>query len=64
MAEPESLNSVGVGSYRVEGIGYDFIPKVLDREVHTIHLHTAIHTIHTVTHIIQPYSYTYYLNNI
>jgi cystathionine beta-synthase len=31
LAQPESLNSAGVGSYRVEGIGYDFIPKVLDR---------------------------------
>ncbi|KAJ3080359.1 hypothetical protein HK102_003114 [Quaeritorhiza haematococci] len=30
LALPESLNS-GVGSYKVEGIGYDFIPKVLDR---------------------------------
>ena len=33
LAQPESLNSAGVGSYKVEGIGYDFIPKVLDREI-------------------------------
>ena len=33
LAQPESLNTVGVGSYRVEGIGYDFIPKVLDRAI-------------------------------
>jgi len=31
LALPESLNSAGVGTYKVEGIGYDFIPKVLDR---------------------------------
>lgn len=31
LAVPESLNSSGVGSYQVEGIGYDFIPDVLDR---------------------------------
>ena len=31
LAQPETLNTAGVGSYRVEGIGYDFIPKVLDR---------------------------------
>ncbi len=30
---PESLNSAGVGSYKIEGIGYDFIPRVLDRSV-------------------------------
>jgi len=27
---PQTLNTVQ-GSYKVEGIGYDFIPKVLDR---------------------------------
>jgi cystathionine beta-synthase len=32
LAQPESLNTEGVGSYQVEGIGYDFIPKVLERE--------------------------------
>jgi cystathionine beta-synthase len=33
LAQPEELNSAGVGTYAVEGIGYDFIPKVLDRTV-------------------------------
>ena len=33
LAQPESLNSEGVGTYKVEGIGYDFIPEVLDRSV-------------------------------
>jgi len=33
LAEPESLNVGGVGAYQVEGIGYDFIPEVLDRSV-------------------------------
>ncbi|KAI3643467.1 hypothetical protein MP228_013022 [Amoeboaphelidium protococcarum] len=32
LALPESLNS-SVASYKVEGIGYDFIPRVLDRSV-------------------------------
>jgi cystathionine beta-synthase len=32
LALPESLNT-GVGTYKIEGIGYDFIPKVLDRSV-------------------------------
>ncbi|KAI8907809.1 tryptophan synthase beta subunit-like PLP-dependent enzyme, partial [Gorgonomyces haynaldii] len=32
LAQPESLNSEGIHSYQVEGIGYDFIPKVLNRE--------------------------------
>eukprot|EP00184_Porphyridium_aerugineum_P005138 CAMPEP_0184698082 /NCGR_PEP_ID=MMETSP0313-20130426/4823_1 /TAXON_ID=2792 /ORGANISM="Porphyridium aerugineum, Strain SAG 1380-2" /LENGTH=479 /DNA_ID=CAMNT_0027156965 /DNA_START=466 /DNA_END=1905 /DNA_ORIENTATION=- len=32
LAQPESLNTE-TGSYLVEGIGYDFIPKVLDRKV-------------------------------
>lgn len=27
------MNGAGVGSYAVEGIGYDFIPRVLDRTV-------------------------------
>ncbi|KAI8834532.1 tryptophan synthase beta subunit-like PLP-dependent enzyme [Chytriomyces cf. hyalinus JEL632] len=31
LALPESLNPEGIHSYQVEGIGYDFIPKVLDR---------------------------------
>ncbi|KAF5094328.1 hypothetical protein D0Z00_003594 [Geotrichum galactomycetum] len=33
LALPETLNSEGVGSYQVEGIGYDFIPDVLDRNI-------------------------------
>jgi len=33
LAQPESLNETGVGSYKVEGIGYDFIPRVLDRSI-------------------------------
>ncbi|CAG0915194.1 unnamed protein product [Notodromas monacha] len=32
LAEPASLN-VSEGSYEVEGIGYDFVPTVLDRSV-------------------------------
>jgi cystathionine beta-synthase len=30
LAQPESLNN-GITSYKVEGIGYDFIPEALDR---------------------------------
>ncbi|KAI8915336.1 tryptophan synthase beta subunit-like PLP-dependent enzyme [Powellomyces hirtus] len=30
LAQPESLNAEGVHGYQVEGIGYDFIPEVLD----------------------------------
>lgn len=33
LAEPESLNSAGIKAYHVEGIGFDFVPKVLDRRV-------------------------------
>lgn len=34
LAEPDSLNDERrLQSYRVEGIGYDFIPEVLDRDV-------------------------------
>jgi cystathionine beta-synthase len=33
LAQPESLNTEGIHSYLVEGIGYDFIPTVLDRSV-------------------------------
>lgn len=32
LAEPESLNNA-LGSYKVEGIGYDFIPNVLERSL-------------------------------
>jgi cystathionine beta-synthase len=31
LAEPNDLNKSGIHSYKVEGIGYDFIPRVLDR---------------------------------
>lgn len=31
LALPESLNKTQLASYKVEGIGYDFIPKVLER---------------------------------
>jgi cystathionine beta-synthase len=33
LAQPESLNETDVTFYEVEGIGYDFIPTVLDRSV-------------------------------
>ena len=32
LAQPEALNHEGVHGYQVEGIGYDFIPKVLERK--------------------------------
>ena len=40
LAEPASLNEAGIQSYRVEGIGYDFIPQVLDRSI----VHTWVKT--------------------
>ena len=33
LAQPESLNKEGIHSYKVEGIGYDFVPKVLDHSL-------------------------------
>jgi cystathionine beta-synthase len=33
LAQPEELNAEGIHSYFVEGIGYDFIPTVLDRKL-------------------------------
>mmetsp|Transcript_27546 Transcript_27546/g.27769 ORF Transcript_27546/g.27769 Transcript_27546/m.27769 type:complete len:542 (+) Transcript_27546:110-1735(+) len=33
LAEPSDLNQAGVKPYLVEGIGYDFIPDVLDRSL-------------------------------
>lgn len=33
LAEPATLNNSDVTFYEVEGIGYDFIPTVLDRSV-------------------------------
>ncbi len=35
LAQPESLND-WLGTYKVEGIGYDFIPIVLDRDPHLV----------------------------
>ncbi|KAI9101740.1 tryptophan synthase beta subunit-like PLP-dependent enzyme [Phlyctochytrium arcticum] len=32
LAQPDSLNKEGIHGYQVEGIGYDFIPEVLDRK--------------------------------
>ena len=32
LAEPSSLNTA-TGSYKVEGIGYDFVPNVLERSL-------------------------------
>jgi cystathionine beta-synthase len=32
LAQPPELNTA-IGSYKVEGIGYDFIPNVLDRSI-------------------------------
>jgi len=31
LAEPAEMNAGGQKSYQVEGIGYDFIPRVIDR---------------------------------
>lgn len=33
LAEPESINDATTSFYEVEGIGYDFVPTVLDRSV-------------------------------
>lgn len=33
LAVPESLNKTDVNFYELEGIGYDFLPTVLDRSV-------------------------------
>jgi cystathionine beta-synthase len=32
LAEPADLNPEGIHGYKIEGIGYDFIPRVLDRK--------------------------------
>ncbi|KAI8809653.1 tryptophan synthase beta subunit-like PLP-dependent enzyme [Cladochytrium replicatum] len=32
LAHPDALNKEGVHSYQVEGIGYDFVPQVLERQ--------------------------------
>lgn len=36
LAEPEVLNKTDKTQYEVEGIGYDFIPTVLDRSVSSV----------------------------
>ncbi|XP_037796596.1 cystathionine beta-synthase-like [Penaeus monodon] len=33
LAQPEEMNKSDVSTYEVEGIGYDFIPNVLDRDL-------------------------------
>lgn len=33
LAQPENLNETNITEYKVEGIGYDFVPKVLDRSL-------------------------------
>ncbi|QLQ79846.1 hypothetical protein HG537_0C04950 [Torulaspora globosa] len=33
LAQPQSLNDPSASSYKVEGIGYDFVPDVLDRSL-------------------------------
>lgn len=33
LAEPNNINKTDIKSYKVEGIGYDFIPDVLDRRL-------------------------------
>ena len=33
LAEPDTLNKSDTTFYEVEGIGYDFVPTVCDREV-------------------------------
>ena len=33
LALPKEINQTDITTYKVEGIGYDFIPKVLDRSV-------------------------------
>lgn len=42
LAEPEELNKTDKTMYEVEGIGYDFVPTVLDRSVSHIAGFTAL----------------------
>lgn len=43
LAEPEELNQTDKTQYEVEGIGYDFVPTVLDRSVsERLYKHTPI----------------------
>jgi len=41
LARPNDLNSEGIHSYSVEGIGYDFIPNVLDHGVCDVWVKTS-----------------------
>lgn len=41
LALPENLNDTDVSFYEVEGIGYDFLPTVLDRSVVDIWIKTG-----------------------
>lgn len=41
LAKPDSLNHEGVHSYQVEGIGYDFVPKVLDQSIVDLWIKTS-----------------------
>ncbi len=45
LAEPEELNKTDKTQYEVEGIGYDFIPTVLDRSV-SVCLHSSTFDVH------------------
>ena len=38
MAEPMEINKTDIQSYEIEGIGYDFVPTVLDRQVSKLFL--------------------------
>ncbi len=33
LAQPPELNKTDITTYQVEGIGYDFVPRVLDRSL-------------------------------
>ena len=33
LAQPENLNKTDITDYKVEGIGYDFVPQVLDEKI-------------------------------
>lgn len=45
LAEPEELNKTDKTMYEVEGIGYDFVPTVLDRSVSHTAWFTALCTL-------------------
>lgn len=48
LAEPDELNKTDKTQYEVEGIGYDFIPTVLDRSVSSF-FHTFLFCIFYLT---------------